>query len=121
MIGRDPNLIISLEANSNGVIDPMTPKPMIVPQAAKETPRRSMYSGTQATEESAAWPMNMKVSSIAICALRSLSAPKRCTLYSPFETESISGLSKSLIRSRPSTSPRARSLASILNQSCQLT
>jgi hypothetical protein len=54
MMIREPNLIISLEAKSKGVIEPITPKPMMVPQAAKETPSRSMYSGTHATDANAA-------------------------------------------------------------------
>jgi hypothetical protein len=42
--------MINLEAKSSGAIDPTTPNPIIVPQVTKETPSRSMNSGTHATE-----------------------------------------------------------------------
>jgi len=61
IIGLDPKRINSREAKNSGVIEPMTLKPMMVPQVAKETPRRSMYSGTQATEARAPWPIRTKV------------------------------------------------------------
>ena len=54
MMILDPKRIMSLEAKSSGVMEPITPSPMMVPQAANETPRRSMYSGTHATEANAA-------------------------------------------------------------------
>jgi len=51
--GLDPKRIMSLDAKSRGVIEPITLKPMMVPQVAKETPSLSMYSGTQATDAKA--------------------------------------------------------------------
>ena len=90
----DPNRIINLDAKSSGVIEPMTPKPMIVPQVAKETPRRSMYSGTQATEANAACPMKIKVSNIEICALRSLAPGRRCNLLTFRDREHLWSIEK---------------------------
>jgi hypothetical protein len=50
----EPNRIINLDANKRGVIEPITPNPMIVPQVANDTSSREIYSGTQATEDRAA-------------------------------------------------------------------
>jgi hypothetical protein len=50
MTGREPNLKMTRLANINGTIAPIVENPRMVPQVAKLTPSRSMYSGTHATE-----------------------------------------------------------------------